>query len=286
VESGPAVAILKKSFIVPLIWYGFKGNKVFKNPLFLLVFFISIISGFLLSGSRSSILQASIPYFIVYMFKTNKIPFFKLALLGIVFFILFGILGELRRSAWHHEVDWEILTSTTLEESIELASEEVNFWSTLNPNIAITNKVPREVDFLYGKPYLGVILFFIPRYLWPDKPHSTGQYVGSIFFNKSEGGVPPGEFADIFWNFGLLGVLILFFFKGQLLRLFINTFLINSKGSFRNALIIIYTLLVVNFNISTLNLVNSMHIATLLIIIFMIFNILNYRKVNISHRAA
>jgi len=63
---------------------------------------------------------------------------------------------------------------------------------------------------LYGKNFLGVALFFIPRAIWPDKPRSTGiivaERLGYIYLNVSSP-LP----AEALMGFGLFGPVLVFY---------------------------------------------------------------------------
>jgi hypothetical protein len=59
----------------------------------------------------------------------------------------------------------------------------------------------------YGRQLLGVLLFFVPRSIWPDKPIGSGaelaQEYGFVFSNIS-----MNYFGDGYINFGYLGIVI------------------------------------------------------------------------------
>ncbi|NEQ51943.1 MAG: oligosaccharide repeat unit polymerase [Leptolyngbya sp. SIO3F4] len=222
---GPALRLMRVTYFVPLVWYATKGSKVFKNPIFVLVLLISISVGFFATGSRSSILYSVIPFLIIYTYRNNELPITRTLFLGSVFFVLFGLLGQIRTASTFNQGDfsWDSI-DYSVEGNIEHASEESNQWGGLGAGIAVYNSVPEEVDFLYGKTYVTFLAFAIPRAIWPNKPHSAGHYVAREIFNN-KGGIPPGEVAEAYWNFGVFGVLIMGFLKGVLIRLFQNTFL-------------------------------------------------------------
>jgi len=197
---GPILAGLKFLFIIPLTWYVISGEKVFTNPIFISILLISIISGFLTTGSRGSILTALLPFIMVWIYNNNKIPVFSLLSLGVIFFLVFGVLGKLRSSTFDNQVDWEILTEVTLDKALEYSSTEAKIWAGMGTSIAVYHAVPNKVDYLYGKPYLAAVFFWIPRNFWEDKPHSTGYYTGRLLFGRTEAGIPPGEVADVYFS--------------------------------------------------------------------------------------
>lgn len=80
--------------------------------------------------------------------------------------------------------------------------------------IVNTKKTVDQIGHTYGYQLAGSILFWFPRVLWPNKPLSTGEFVadqrGYSFKNLS-----CPLWAEIFIDFGLLGVAIIFFYYGR-----------------------------------------------------------------------
>lgn len=73
-----------------------------------------------------------------------------------------------------------------------------------------------STDFItYGRQLLGVIFFFVPRSLWPDKPIGSGYLVahenGYFFDNLS-----MNFFGEGYINFGLIGVILFALFLGYI----------------------------------------------------------------------
>ena len=150
-----------------------------------------------------------------------------------MFFLLFGVLGKLRTSTFHNEVDWDILTDVTLSKATEYSIDESKLWSSLGASVAIFNKVPDEVDYLYGKSFLSALFFWFPRNFWENKPHGTGYYTGRLLFSRSEAGVPPGEAGDFYFNFGWFGIILIYFLKGLFIAwlsgLLVKAWIFNNK---------------------------------------------------------
>lgn len=78
--------------------------------------------------------------------------------------------------------------------------------------------VPGELPYMYGKTVSTWVLAPIPRSVWPDKPViSAGPAIGDAVFDQPQSGVPPGIVAEGYWNFGVVGLLLLPFIGGALL---------------------------------------------------------------------
>jgi oligosaccharide repeat unit polymerase len=91
---------------------------------------------------------------------------------------------------------------------------------------AIIDRVPDQADYLYGESYVAVTVGLIPRAVWPNKPRtSLGAWVKEeVFRTQAElHGWPPGFVAEGYANFGFLGLVVMPFLTGILLRAFYET---------------------------------------------------------------
>ena len=72
--------------------------------------------------------------------------------------------------------------------------------------------VPDKMEYRNGEMLYGWATALIPRSMWPDKPMwmERGPYILRNVYNSNNrvAGIPPGYIAELYWNFGLLGVLI------------------------------------------------------------------------------
>jgi hypothetical protein len=171
------------------------------------------------------VLQALTVYLMAWVMVNRNFPIVKVIMGGFLFLILFGMLGMLRSSGTYEgkEADWNVLDqdastylSYTFSEGAKRAQEK--------PDLAVMRRVPEEVDYLYGQTYLYLLSTYIPRAIWPDKPHSGAYYTGYYIFNVPWG-IPVGEIGEVYWNFGAIGFLFFFIFKGFVYKVFVNTFI-------------------------------------------------------------
>lgn len=72
----------------------------------------------------------------------------------------------------------------------------------------------REHGLSFGKQFLGVLLFFVPRSIWPQKPIGSGAFMASENSSSSFTNVSCQLIAEGYINFGFLGsILIMFIFS-------------------------------------------------------------------------
>lgn len=199
------LAIDRKSHLQPIFW----GCAV-----------TLLVITFLTSGSRSSVIYCIILGLLVWQLRERKIAGAKLIIGVVLSLVILSVLGEFRNSMSRGEIDWNILThssssSSSNESVFGSATGELEERSGAgNGTFPILALVPNEVDFLYGSSYLAVLTLPIPRVLWPEKPGLVGGLVGDTFFAGSPFGVPPGPTGEAYWNFGIAGVLVVFFLFG------------------------------------------------------------------------
>jgi hypothetical protein len=86
----------------------------------------------------------------------------------------------------------------------------------------IMEAIPDRLPYQWGKTYLLVFLAWIPREVWPGKPivnidNTIGQVVRGHNLLGSAG-LPPGQIAELYYNFSYPGILAGCFLIGVLLR--------------------------------------------------------------------
>ncbi|MEM7380598.1 MAG: O-antigen polymerase [Bacteroidota bacterium] len=247
---GPVLRFLRTAFFLPLAWYLYKGSKVFFNPGFWVILFVTVFLGFAATGSRSSVLHSLIPFLIAYALRNRKLPIMRAFALGVVFFLLFGLLGQIRTASTFNEgnFSWENI-DFSIGENFDRAVNEAEKWGNEGAAIALYLSVPEEVDFLYGLTYIGAASFWIPRAIWRNKPHGAGYYNGRLIFGRNSG-VPPGAISEAFWNFGIIGIMVMGFFQGFLIKSF--TLLFEQNYSSVGVIVIYLIVLKAGLTVSSL----------------------------------
>ncbi len=78
-----------------------------------------------------------------------------------------------------------------------------------------------ELPLQYGKQYYQDTLYFIPRFLWKEKPLSfTYTIKQKLKFDFAGGGLAVGNIASFYLNFSLIGVIIGMFVMGYFYQVF------------------------------------------------------------------
>ncbi len=111
----------------------------------------------------------------------------------------------------------------------------------------IINAVPNTVPYLYGESLYGWLVAPIPRSMWRDKPMWIEMPVlimQTVFAGQDAKGansIPPGLIAELYMNFGWVGVCVGMFFAGMALRFIFLIFDPLQSNAFA---MLIYTIIV------------------------------------------
>ena len=198
------------------LWFGYRAKAKY-NPFFWGLFALSIVTMFVITGSRSSILIQGLTIICFYILRTRKIPYTTIALTGAVGVVLIGVLGRLRTSSYtEDELKWEVVTEVDVGASVESAYAEIA--ARPSGSHLIVGEAMERTGPLWGRTYLGAVFFFVPRFLWPDKPRGGGAYANSLLLNDTSlesapaGGsgqsIPISWQAEAYWNFYIFGVVV------------------------------------------------------------------------------
>lgn len=279
--------LIRLGVIASVVWYAF-DPKAGKNPLYWGTLAVSLVSMFLWSGSRSDVIFPLAFLLILWALRHKTIPWGRGAIVGTTALVLFGGLGALRASTMTGEPAWEIVTDLQISRSLEFADKQLERRQQ-NPGggyTAIVGRVPKDVDLLYGRTYVGALLFFIPRALWAEKPRGTGSYVNKYLYGTTGpvelgdsppevGGIPSGPVGAAYWNFYIPGVVLFFALYGIFHRWLARLYETNENAL--GAVIFLY--LLVGVGVSPNALVSIFQDIVLLLAVLLFFGALKFPKI-------
>ena len=197
-----------------LIWLA-REPKIVRNPAFIASFLVALPPVFLMTGSRSTLLNLFAAGMMAWMIRRRRVPLVRLAVAALAGLILLTVLGEFRRSMVRGQVDWSILTNVDPTKAFEQVTrgELARRASSESAVLPILARVPDEVDLIYGRSYLALLTLPVPRSFWPKKPMLVYAEVGKVFFGVPWG-MPPGPIGEAYWNFHIPGVIIVYLLFG------------------------------------------------------------------------
>ncbi|WP_141244316.1 hypothetical protein [Dietzia natronolimnaea] len=215
------------SFGQVALW-GYLGKTVYDNPRFSYISVRGIFIAFLFVNA------AALPF---YSSSRSEVAFILIVAVAIDagvrhhgpsrFAILFGALVTVGALVFMTNVrgtkDWLQNAQLDLIEGLEgLVVLNRNFGDFFTFT-HVTRAVPGLLDWAMGSTIYGHLLAPIPRAIWPDKPLvSIGPQIGINVYGNERSGVPPGWYAEWYWNFGLLGFVLGAVLFGVALKILAN----------------------------------------------------------------
>jgi hypothetical protein len=193
------------------VWTAARPADV-KTPIFLACLGAVTAGQFLSNGSRGSALVVPLTVGIIWALRRRRIPW-KTALILIPFmFASIGLLGAVRSSSWTGSTAAEAASKTGWSDALERAQAEVELRRAMSAPVPVIERgFTVSGGPLLGQSYLVAVTAFIPRPLWPNKPRGVGSLYARWFIGAGFAGttIPVGPEAEMYWNFGLAGVVVL-----------------------------------------------------------------------------
>ncbi|TVQ45907.1 MAG: O-antigen polysaccharide polymerase Wzy [Gloeocapsa sp. DLM2.Bin57] len=226
-----------------LIWLGM-DSTAFIKPLFWGCAITAMMTRFLYSGSRGSVIFFLMIGVMIWMMRKGRFSFTKVIVIILVAILGVGILGTFRNVVRDTGVA-DVTTLTDLQGGITKAigNDEEAGELTGGRNggpLPMLAYVPKREGYLYGSTYLAAVTLFIPRSIWPDKPGLCGSRASRTFyFENANWGIPCGSIGEAYWNFGIPGVCVAFFLYGYFHKWLANSF---RKYSGEVGMIVLYAI--------------------------------------------
>lgn len=234
------------------------------------IVFILITLCMALIGERGAVLFSGIvPIMVAYTIRFNAIRNHLLIPLVAFFVIFYSVIGAIRGGG---------------SEAGRIDDMALNLVkNTAHHHIAAsTVKLADEKGFWLGEGLINIIYAPIPRTVWPNKPIvAESGAVGVALKESTEvdgAGLPPGNFAYSYLQYGLLGVIVFSFMSGWFAGIVENYFL-NTSSTFN---IVLYTQIqgLVFFIFSTEIQMKIITTVAPLLLIVLLFNLLSFKRKN------
>lgn len=244
------------------------------NPVFLGGFLLAALLQFIVGGSRSGMIAPLVSLMLAWMFVNRKLPALRASLLGFVAVLSLSALGDIRGSGRDGSIDfsaiWEFNIASAWEASQnDLADRDIN------ADLAVFAKVPSDVGYLNGVTYVAAVGFLIPRSIWREKPRGGGSYAAALLFRGlptvdgyTGASFPISGFAEAYWSFDLVGVVLVFLIFGAVMRYFSDWGQHNPTNPF--ALTSLILMIVFLDQPNTASIVSFLQLVTLLMFTYLI----------------
>jgi len=229
--------------------------------LLIAVFLIARFLAGIASGWLGSSVAIMIICSIAYLYERRKIP--ALAVVVVLVYVLFFQAGKeaFRKTFWGERVDstlsqrisfwsseslrsWELtLENPNAENWRRLADQSLGRMSLLQQTANVIDLTPEVVPYQHGRLYTYMLVTFIPRALWEDKPSvSEANQFYQVAYGLTDQdrlgtvSIAVGTVAESFINFGWWGPFLVMIPLGIFFDYFQHAFLARDSGWVLNAL--------------------------------------------------
>jgi oligosaccharide repeat unit polymerase len=185
--------------------------------IFFLLFVIAMVLG-AAAGSRMDVLMPLVSLLMMdhYLRKPKKLRHFMA--LGLMAALVISPLMIILRDGMHPA---DAMNSDVLVGRGGVPSF-VERLGAIEGLTVIVRDTPASMDYQYGKTLAYILVAWVPRYLWEDKPPSFTQLFPALylrdFFDPGTVGYAPTIFGEAYVNFHFPGILLFAMVGGWLLR--------------------------------------------------------------------
>ncbi|MEM1590271.1 MAG: O-antigen polymerase, partial [Candidatus Bathyarchaeia archaeon] len=250
--------LCKVSFVALTAFYFLRRKKQARLPL-LLIFMVLVEAGFgVFSGLKQYILQTFLMFLLAYNISgwKGRQNIIKWGLALVLLLLFSGILVVSFRAYALH-LGPEAGTLAILVQALSGMGESLgSVIDALGNRLVLDNLlltlayVPDPIPYAYGGTFLPKILFsFIPQFIWPERNRVWSRDLFWELQGPYVGGTAPTLVGDLYFNFGILGVLLGMFLIGLLLRFIYEALCARNEG-WLGGRIILAVLLVTWFDIT------------------------------------
>ena len=225
-EQGQFLFAAKAASTIAIIWFVYEPRP-FRSPLFILGFLAAGLTAIIVTGSRSSLILPILILVLLWWKRSGRPLILPTLLAAVAALIIIGAFGAIRQDHQSQELDLSVLSPARYSEMLSRAVEETAQRSDYDGDLA-AYRGANDKGLLWGRTYVGAATFWVPRFIWNDKPQSADAYNMWINFANHPVHSKPREYGvygipvrgdmEAYWNFHFLGLIVLFFFKGVFYR--------------------------------------------------------------------
>jgi len=266
---GPLVAIFDIGLVAMLLWIAARPDDVRSLP-FLAGIAAVAAAQFLSNGSRSGALTVFMLAALAWALRKRRVPWRLAVVLAPVIFLSLGVLNIARTSSWGGQDATAAIAQADAGQVLAQVQEEIEIRRSLAGAVPVVEDGFRVMGGpLLGSTYVAAIFAMVPRTVWEAKPRGPGSIYAQNFLGELREGVavPIGPVAESYWNFGVPGVILLFFLYGFLLRRAHNLFMSRPDNAFVTAFFVLFA---TGFRVSTDDLVLFQQQMILFLLIYLL----------------
>lgn len=231
---GPLVAAVDLGLIALIVWVAARPDDV-KQPILPILMVGIAAAQFLSNGARSAAFAVFMMVGLTWALRTRRIPWRMALILVPIFFLAFGALNIIRTSGFAGQTATEAIQSADAGDVLIRVQEEIEVRRSLQSTVPV---IWQGHDLmggqLWGSSYGAAMFAFVPRWLWQEKPRGPGSIYAQNFLGEVREGlaVPVNATAEEYWNFGLLGVILISVLYGALIHHAHNFYIARQDNPF------------------------------------------------------
>lgn len=201
-----------------LVWLAC-DHRLWKSPQFISLFVLALAMGFIATGSRSGVIVPIATATAIWSIRERRLPY-PAAIIGVALALLIiGAGGQWRSLSFDassiEDMQFQIAPLANIERGLETT---ISHGTAVDGLSGILYAVPDQVGHLYGASYLSILTAPFPSALLPfEKPLAGGRLNGTLIYGV-QGGIPPGNIGEAYWNFHFFGVVFVMGIFGALAR--------------------------------------------------------------------
>ena len=212
-------AIITFSTVIVINWQRTSKNSFIFTIIALLILLIGCFPMHLSRNAFGAIYVCVLLTLVPWIRKNNRF----IVLFTVCFLFMFPVMDLYRHKSF---------TEVGLQEIFNSIITYKEYFNTANYDayqmIIAAKNATDLVGYTYGRQLFGVLLFFIPRKLWVNKPVGTGAYISDVL-NLEFSNISAPLIAEGYINFGIIGIIGFGLFTGMILRMLDNTYWSNNK---------------------------------------------------------
>jgi oligosaccharide repeat unit polymerase len=221
-----AAELVAPAFYMLLTWFAASSRKLLSFSGAGVIFIGLLASIFpILTSTRTGVAVVLIIALVIWHYMRKPMYIHTMVWTMVIGIFVLMVMSALRKGANSSSEVGSYLTGGKIFESLV---GNRNFLG-IDKTALIIDAVPKKLPYRYGSTFLLWLAAPIPRTLWLEKPViSAGDIIGDELYlgqyGVVTGGVPPGIIGELYWNFGLVGVLGGMFLLGCFLNILYQSF--------------------------------------------------------------
>ncbi len=266
---GPLVSAVDLGLIALIVWIAARPGDV-KQPLFLALMVVVAAAEFISNGARIAAFEVFMLVGISWALRTRRIPWRLAVMLVPLFFISFGALNIIRTAGFTGETASEAIQGADTADMLSRVQDEIDLRQSLESTVPVIAEGHDVMGGpLWGRSYGAAVFAFVPRWVWQQKPRGPGSLYAQNFLGEVREGlaIPVNSTAEEYWNFGIVGVILMSLLYGALIRYAHNFYIGRQDNPFA---ITAFVLFVTTFHLATDDLVLFQQDIFLLALVYLL----------------